>query len=66
MLTPYDKGFNVFWKGYMDKYPKYLNLKGNPYRKHTSGHREWERGFNAAYFKRLQRVKDNETRRREA
>ena len=63
MKSAYDRGFNVFWKGYMDN--SGINLKPNPYKTHTNGHREWERGFNAAYCKRLQRVIDNETRRRE-
>ena len=33
---------------------------GNPYEKNTKNNREWEMGFNRAYFFNLERVKENE------
>ena len=36
----------------------------NPYNSNTMQYREWQRGYNYAYFKQLEKVKQNETRRR--
>jgi len=36
----------------------------NPYNLNTMQAREWVRGFNIAYFQRLERVKRDEARRR--
>ena len=36
----------------------------NPYHLNTMQAREWERGYNIAYFQRLERVKRDEARRR--
>ena len=36
----------------------------NPFHKDTMQFREWNRGFNKAYFDNLKRVKDNEARTR--
>lgn len=36
----------------------------NPYHKDTMQNREWERGFNSAYFERLKKVKEHEARGR--
>jgi len=35
---------------------------GNPFHKHTMQHREWNRGFNKAYFDRLRKVKKYESK----
>ena len=41
-------------------------FKGNQYirNSNTMQHREWQRGYNSAYFKQLEKVKRNESRRR--
>ena len=36
----------------------------NPYNSNTMQHREWQRGYNFAYFKQLEKVKKDESRRR--
>ena len=36
----------------------------NPFHTHTMQYREWERGFNKAYFDKLKKVKHNEYRER--
>tara|TARA_Y100001951_G_C11213317_1_gene224280 strand:- start:544 stop:795 length:252 start_codon:yes stop_codon:yes gene_type:complete len=60
----FDRGVNAF-RG--KQYIK--NVKGHkviatesPYHLNTMQHREWQRGYNYAYFKQLEKVK-NETRR---
>ena len=49
-MKPYEKGFDAFKKG---------NL-GNPYPINTKQHKDWEFGFNKAYFKNLEFVKQRE------
>lgn len=65
MAKAYEKGYTVFRRGIMDRLARYKNLVSNPFKSKTSSHREWERGFNAAYFEQLKRVKLNEKNRRE-
>ena len=36
----------------------------SPYNSNTMQHREWQRGYNSAFFKQLEKVKRNESRRR--
>ena len=36
----------------------------NPYNSNTMQYREWQRGYNFAYFKQLEKVKKDESRRR--
>ena len=36
----------------------------SPYNSNTMQHREWQRGYNFAYFKNLEKVKRDEVRRR--
>ncbi len=38
--------------------------KKNPFPAKTMQHREWQRGYNFAFFKNLERVKREEARRR--
>jgi hypothetical protein len=47
------------------------NVKGakiiateNPYNSNTMQHREWQRGYNFAYFKNVEKLKREESRRR--
>lgn len=37
---------------------------GNPYNPDTYRNREWERGFNSAYFQNLEKVKKREQKTR--
>tara|TARA_B100001250_G_C19782538_1_gene782533 strand:+ start:202 stop:414 length:213 start_codon:yes stop_codon:yes gene_type:complete len=50
----YNKGRGAFYRGIM-KTPYHLN---------TMQHREWQRGFDSAFFAQLKKVKQYETRRR--
>ena len=50
----FEKGINAFKKG---------NMK-NPYNFRTMKYREWQRGYNLAYFKNLEKLKRDENRRR--
>ena len=48
-----DKGYKDFTSGRII----------NPYNLNTYRHKEWERGFNKAYFEQLKRVKKHESRK---
>ena len=50
----FEKGVQAFRKGRVK----------SPYPLNTMQHREWERGFDSAYFVNLKRVKKYETRGR--
>ena len=50
----FEKGVQSFKRGKIN----------NPYHYKTMQHREWQRGFNFAYFINLKNVKKYETRRR--
>ena len=60
MAQAFEKGFTVFRRGIMDRKARHKNLVPNPFKSKTSSYREWERGFNAAYFEQLERVRPNE------
>tara|TARA_R110000803_G_scaffold30350_4_gene68485 strand:- start:3921 stop:4097 length:177 start_codon:yes stop_codon:yes gene_type:complete len=49
-MKPYEEGVRAFRVG---------NL-GNPYAEYTRQNKDWEMGFNKAYFYNLERVKLNE------
>ena len=51
-MKPYDQGKLAFKSGKL----------GNPYQDQTKDNREWEIGFNKAYFLNLERVKEYEQR----
>ena len=62
----FERGLNAF-RG--KQYIK--NVKGakiiateNPYNPNTMQHREWQRGYDFAYYKQLEKVKRNESRGR--
>ena len=50
----YEKGYTDFKRGRV----------GNPFHQDTMQFREWNRGFNAAYYEQLKRVKEYEARGR--
>jgi len=49
-MKPFEEGKLAFRKGKL----------GNPYTINTKNNRDWEYGFNVAYFKNLEKVKKNE------
>jgi hypothetical protein len=56
--APLKVQFNTGYDGF-----KY-NRPVNPFHKDTMQFREWNRGFNRAYFDNLKRIKDNEFKKR--
>jgi len=50
----FDQGYTAFKRGKV----------WNPFHTDTMQHREWERGFNKAYFEQLERIKKYELGRR--
>tara|TARA_Y100001972_G_scaffold22178_1_gene26628 strand:+ start:576 stop:854 length:279 start_codon:yes stop_codon:yes gene_type:complete len=64
----FERGLNAF-KG--NQYIQTVRSKDakiiatvSPYNPNTMQHREWQRGYDFAYFKNLERVKREEARRR--
>ena len=62
----FERGVNGFKRNHYIR-----NVKGHkiiatvsPYNFNTMQHREWQRGYNFAYFKNLEKVKRDESRRR--
>lgn len=55
-MKSYEEGIKAFREG---------NL-GNPHKLNTKQGREWEMGFNKAYFRNLERVKLNEQKQKES
>ena len=45
-MKPFEQGWQAFKKGDL----------GNPYEVNTQPHRDWEFGFNKAYFSNLERI----------
>jgi hypothetical protein len=45
-MKPFNEGIKAFKEGRL----------GNPYRQNTKDYRDWEFGFNKAYFSNLERV----------
>ncbi len=54
-MKPFHKGIEAFKRGKI----------GNPYNPNTTDHRDWEHGFNRAYFSNLKKVKEDEHKRNE-
>tara|TARA_R100001594_G_scaffold70862_1_gene105358 strand:+ start:754 stop:1023 length:270 start_codon:yes stop_codon:yes gene_type:complete len=62
----FERGLNAF-RG--NQYIRSVNgikiiATENPYNSNTMQYREWQRGYNFAYFKQLEKVNQNESRRR--
>ena len=53
---PFTLGFRVFRKGQLQ--PDTKMLRGNPFHLGSVASKEWERGFNAAYYRNLGRRHD--------
>ena len=49
-MKPFNQGYKAFKEGRL----------GNPYKQDTKDYRDWEFGFNKAYFQNLDRVKARE------
>ena len=62
----FERGVNAFkGKQYIQTVNKNKIIATiSPYNPNTMQHREWQRGYNFAYFKNLERVKREEARRR--
>tara|TARA_R100000231_G_scaffold66980_2_gene53704 strand:- start:8 stop:232 length:225 start_codon:yes stop_codon:yes gene_type:complete len=50
----FEKGYHAFKRG----------IVSSPFNPNTMQTREWQRGFNSAYFANLKKVKNYESRRR--
>ena len=53
LKVQFQRGYEDFKRGQID----------NPFHNETMQYREWDRGFNKAYFDKLERVKINEQHR---
>tara|TARA_Y100001937_G_scaffold119615_1_gene175610 strand:+ start:756 stop:980 length:225 start_codon:yes stop_codon:yes gene_type:complete len=53
-MKPFDRGFSVFKQGRINGGSKML--KGNPFHPKSTAFKEWERGFNVAYYQNLERL----------
>ena len=64
----FERGVNAFkGKQYIrNVYKKSAKIicTESPYNTNTMQHREWQRGYNFAYFRQLEKVKRDEARRR--
>tara|TARA_B100000780_G_scaffold253427_1_gene201025 strand:+ start:636 stop:887 length:252 start_codon:yes stop_codon:yes gene_type:complete len=56
--APLKVQYNMGYDGF--RYNRHVN----PFHKDTMQYREWNRGFDKAYFDNMKRVKDNEARTR--
>lgn len=52
-MRPYERGHKAFTRGGQNFKKGGLD---NPYEKDSQEYREWERGFNVAYFQNLERL----------
>ena len=52
-MNAFEQGYQDFGKGQTT----------NPYNTNTPKHRDWEFGFNKAFFRNAERVRENEARR---
>ena len=55
-MKPYEQGYSVFVRGKLSEETKML--RGNPFHLGSVASKEWERGFNAAYYRNLRRRHD--------
>ena len=62
----FERGVNAFkGKQYIQTVKKTKIIATvSPYNPNTMQHREWQRGYNFAYFRQLEKVKRDEARRR--
>ena len=61
----FERGLNAFWgRQYIRSVDgNKIIATENPYNSNTMQHREWQRGYNFAYYKQLEKVKQYEARR---
>ena len=60
-LAKYDAPLSIqFYKWHH----AFFKIKGPLYNRHTMQDREWQRGYNFAFFNNLERIKKYEARRR--
>ena len=64
-MKPYEQGYSVFARGKLSEGTKML--RGNPFHLGSVASKEWERGFNVAYYRNLERLdQQNEERSRKS
>ena len=51
-----EKKQNAFRQGMKAFWSYDLYKEGNPYKKETPGHKDWERGFDKAYFSNRKKI----------
>lgn len=56
-MKPFHQGRRAFNKPKFVKTKKGLILEGNPYPENTKDHRDWEFGYNKAYYENLEETK---------
>ena len=61
-LSKYDAPLKIQFSRGMTDFKR--GKVSNPYHPNSMQGREWERGFNLSYFQRLERLKQDEARRR--
>ena len=53
-MKPYEQGYSIFVRGKLSEGTKML--RGNPFHLGSVASKEWERGFNVAYYRNLERL----------
>jgi hypothetical protein len=61
MMKPFEQGYSIFVKGKLCEGTKML--RGNPFHPGSVASKEWDRGFNTAYYKNLEWQHDFSTKR---
>ena len=54
LLEHFNQGYAAFSR--VVKRKKFYHQWANPLKKGTTGHKEWQRGWNAAYFENLEKL----------
>ena len=60
-MKPFEQGYSIFVKGKLCEGTKML--RGNPFHPGSVASKEWERGFNVAYYQNLERLDEQSERR---
>ena len=61
LLENFNEGYAAFSRVALRK-KKFFHQWANPIKKGTTGHKEWERGWNTAYFENLEKLNGLGTR----
>lgn len=55
-MKPFYQGRKAFYSPKFNKTEKGYILEGNPYKENTKDNRDWEFGYNKAYYENLEKV----------